>query len=140
MSSVLPKHNISSTRTTRELNDQLKTKCQLNNFGFICNDNVLKDYLCKDGIHFTGKGTNILAGNFVNFLNYFILNRNYNINRNMIWLRPTDSQLHGNQISDTLSEGPVGVFNKEFIQGEGMKYKEPLKLDKKINGYEPVHS
>ena len=58
----------------------------------------------------------------------------------MIWLRPTDSQLHGNQISDTLSEGPVGVFNKEFIQGEGMKYKEPLKLDKKINGYEPVHS
>ena len=62
MSSVLPKHNISST-TIREIKDQLKTKCQLNNFGFICNDNVLKDYLCEGGIHFTGKGTNILAGN-----------------------------------------------------------------------------
>ena len=65
-----------------------------------------------DGIQFTDKGTNILAGNFVNFLNYFFLNRNDNINRNTIWLRPTDSQLYGNQISDTLTEGSVGVVIK----------------------------
>ena len=82
--SVLPKRNISLTRIIRELNDQFKTNCQLNNFGFICNDNVTSNYLWKDGIHFTDKGTNILAGNFVNFLNYFVLNRNDNIDSNMI--------------------------------------------------------
>ena len=30
----------------------------------------------------------------------------------------------------------MGVSNKEFVKGEGIKYKEPIKLDKKINGYE----
>ena len=115
----------------------MKTKCQLNNFGFTCNDNVSKNYLWKDGIHFTDKGTNILVGKFVNVFNYFVLNRNYNINNNLICLRLTDSQLYSNQISGTLSEGSVGVSNKEFIVGEGIKYKEPIKLDKKDNnGYE----
>ena len=76
-----------------------------------------------DGIQFTDKGTSILAGNFVNFLNYFFLNKNDNINSNTIWLRPTDSQLYGNQISDTLSEGSVGVSNKKFIAGEGIRNK-----------------
>ena len=111
----------------------MKTKCQLNNFGFTCNDNVSKNYLWKDGIHFTDKGTNILVGKFVNVFNYFVLNRNYNINNNLICLRLTDSQLYSNQISGTLSEGSVGVSNKEFIVGEGIKYKEPIKLDKKDN-------
>ena len=74
--------------------------------------------------------------NFENFLNCFVLNRTYNINNNTIWLTPTDSQLYDNQISDTLSEGSLGVSNKKFIEGEGIKYKYPIKLDKKINGYE----
>ena len=47
-----------------------------------------------------------------------------------------DSHLNGNQIFDTLSEGSVRFSNKEFIEGERIKYKEPIKLDKKINGYE----
>ena len=32
----------------------------------------------KNGIHYDDKGTNILAGNIINFLNYFVLNRNQN--------------------------------------------------------------
>ena len=52
MSSVLPQCSISLTGVIRELNDQLRTKSQLNNFGFICNGNVLRDYLWKDGIPF----------------------------------------------------------------------------------------
>ena len=54
----------------------------------------------------------------------------------MIWLRPMDSQLCGNQISDTLSEVSVRVSNKEFIEGDRIKYKEPIKLDEKMNGYD----
>ena len=47
VSSGLPKRNISLTRVIRELNDQLKIICQLDNFGFICNANVSRDYLWK---------------------------------------------------------------------------------------------
>ena len=47
-----------------------------------------------------------------------------------------DSSLNVNQIFDTLPKGSVGVSSKEFIEDEGIKYKEPIKLDKKINGYE----
>ena len=47
VSSVLLKRNISLTRVIRELNDQLKIICQLDNFGFICNANVSRDYLWK---------------------------------------------------------------------------------------------
>ena len=64
VSSVLAKYSTSLTRIIRELNDQLKTKCQLNNSGFICNDNVTRDYWWKYGIHFTDTDTNILAGIF----------------------------------------------------------------------------
>ena len=67
---------------------------------------------------------NILSSNFLNFFNHFALNRNYNINNNTILLRLTDYQLYGNQISNTLSEGSAGVSNKEFIEGEGIKYKK----------------
>ena len=72
----------------------------------------------------------------MNFLNYVVLNRNDNINNNTIWLRPTDSQLCGNQISDTLSEGSMAVSSNQFKEGEEIEYIEPIKLDKKINGYE----
>ena len=47
-----------------------------------------------------------------------------------------DPQLCGNQISDTLSEVSVRVSNKEFIEGDRIKYKEPIKLDEKMNGSE----
>ena len=47
VSSVLPKCNVSLTR----IREMLKTNCQLNNFGFICNDNVMRDYLWKDGVY-----------------------------------------------------------------------------------------
>ena len=54
----------------------------------------------------------------------------------MIWLRPMDSQLCGNQISDTSPEVSVRVFNKEVTEGDRIKYKEPIKLDEKMNGSE----
>ena len=65
MASILTKRSIKLTKIITEVNDKLKEKCQLNNFGFICNDNVSRNYLWKDGIHFDDKGTNILGGNFV---------------------------------------------------------------------------
>ena len=71
------------TRIIREVNDKLKEKCHLMNFGSTCNS-VLQNHLWKDGIHFDDKGTNILAGNFVDFLNYFALDRNHSVTNNRI--------------------------------------------------------
>ena len=45
----------------------------MNRFGFISNNNISKTHLWKDGIHLEDLGTNILAGNFVDFSNRFIL-------------------------------------------------------------------
>ena len=69
ISSMLPKKNIAFTR--RQVNDSLGEQCILNGFGFISNDNISRTYLWKDGIHLEHLGTNILAGNFVDFLTGF---------------------------------------------------------------------
>ena len=60
ISSILPKKNIA---------------LRMNGFGFISNDNISRTHLWKDGIHLEDLGTNILAGNFVDFLNRFILSK-----------------------------------------------------------------
>ena len=60
ISSILPKKNIA---------------LRMNGFGFISNDNISRTHLWKDGVHLENLGTNILAGNFVNFLNRFILSK-----------------------------------------------------------------
>ena len=71
--SILPKKNIALTRLIWQVNDSLREQCVFNGFGFISNDNISRTHLWKDGIHLEDLGTNILAGNFVDFLNRFIL-------------------------------------------------------------------
>ena len=72
ISSTLPKI-IGLTRLIWQVNDSLREQCVLNGFGFISNDNISRTHLWKDGIHLEDLGTNILAGNFVDFLSRFIL-------------------------------------------------------------------
>ena len=43
---------------------------------FICYDNIIRKHLCGDVVHLTTSGTNILAGNIVDFIKEFILNVN----------------------------------------------------------------
>ena len=57
------------------MKDSLGEQCILNGFGFTYNYNISRTHLWKDGIHLEDIGTNILAGNFVDFLNRFILSR-----------------------------------------------------------------
>ena len=109
-SSILPKRDITLTEKIREVNNIMRTKCQLNNFGFICNDNVSEEYLSRDGLHFTGKGTHILASNFVDYLNYFILDRNHNVINERIWLGVESSEQYGNHDSNKFITESIGVF------------------------------
>ena len=69
ISSILPKKNIALTRLIRLVNDSLREQFVLNRFGFISNDNISRTHLWKNGIHLKDLGTNIVAGNFVDFLN-----------------------------------------------------------------------
>ena len=53
--------------------DMVKSLCDEKGYHFISNDNISREHLYKDGVHLLDNGTDILAGNFVNFINYFIL-------------------------------------------------------------------
>ena len=75
ISSVLPKTNIPLTRLIGQVNDSLREQCVLNRFDFIFNDNISRTHFWKDGIYLEDLDTKILAGNFVNFLNRFVLSK-----------------------------------------------------------------
>ena len=79
ISSVLPKTNISLTRLIPQVNDSLREQCVLNRFDFIFNDNISRTHFWKDGIYLEDLGTNILAGNFVNFLNRFVFSKSIQV-------------------------------------------------------------
>ena len=72
MSSILPKKNIALTCLIQQVEDSLREQYILYGFGFISNNIISRTHSWKDGIHLEDLGTNILAGNFVDFLNRFI--------------------------------------------------------------------
>ena len=68
VSSVLLKNNIRVTKCVRQLNDILRNLCLVvNDFYFISNDNITRDFICQDGVHLNKDGTCILKGYFVDF-------------------------------------------------------------------------
>ena len=74
ISSILPKKNVALTHLILQVIDSLREQNVLNGFGFVSNDNISRAHLWEDGIHLE-LDTNILAGNFVDFLNRFILSK-----------------------------------------------------------------
>ena len=53
------------------MNDFLKELCTDNNFIYISNDFLTKDFLWNDGVHLLDEGTNMLVNNFIQYLNNF---------------------------------------------------------------------
>ena len=76
----------------------------MNGFGFISNDKISRTRLLKDRIHLEDLGTNILVGNFVDFLNRFILSKSSEYS----WLY-TDKHLKGlySNIGNLISYNPL---------------------------------
>ena len=81
ISEILPKRSIILTKIIRKVNDRLEELCKINNFHLISHRDISRDLLCHDGIHLTDSGTDILADDIVDFINYFILSSNVNCNR-----------------------------------------------------------
>ena len=77
-SSIFAKHSVKLSAFIRRINDELRDLCVLHNFSFLSNDNILRKHLCGDGVHLNFSGTNILAGNMVDFLKKFVLTVNRN--------------------------------------------------------------
>ena len=52
-----------------QLNDILRNLCLVvNDFYFISNDNITRDFICQDGVHLNKDGTCILTRYFVDFV------------------------------------------------------------------------
>ena len=64
-SSILLKRHFKLTKAIRQANDLLKDKCKQNNFHFVCNDNVTKEYLWRDDIHLNNESNRIFLGNLI---------------------------------------------------------------------------
>ena len=58
-----------SLRRVHEINDLLRDLCISENFVFINNDCIGKDYLWNDGIHLLNEGKDILVNNFIDSIN-----------------------------------------------------------------------
>ena len=68
ISSILPKSNIKLSKLIRQVNGRLFDLCREINIYFLSNDNISRNFICKDGVHLNQEGTHILASNFVNFV------------------------------------------------------------------------
>ena len=73
ISSIFVKYSIQLSAFIRKVNDELRELSLKKNFHCISNDNIIRKHICGDGVHLSEKGTNILGGNIVKFLNDNIL-------------------------------------------------------------------
>ena len=69
ISSLLCRSGMEEMNKVNEINNLLKQRCAIENFGFICNEAISENHLWKDGIHLIEEGTTILANNFIKALN-----------------------------------------------------------------------
>ena len=77
ISSIFVKDSIQLSAFIRKVNDELHEFSliiyQRTLIIYISNDNIIRKYICGDGVHLLEVGTNILGGNIVKFLNDYIL-------------------------------------------------------------------
>ena len=73
ISSIFVKSSIKLVKIISQENGAVMKKCEENGFHFVSNDNTLRKHLYKDGVNLTDEGTNIFAGNIVDYIRHFIL-------------------------------------------------------------------
>ena len=60
-----------------KVNEFLSTLRKDNGFHFVSHQNIIRKHISRDGIHLTPEGTNLFADNLVDFIEYFILDKNF---------------------------------------------------------------
>ena len=69
ISSVITRKQGYMDRRRREINTLLKDMCVELGYFFINNDNIDHQHLCRDGVHLTNEGSDILGLNYLHSLN-----------------------------------------------------------------------
>ena len=70
ISSIFPRADFHLQIKRAEVNLLLRALCEVNNFHFIDQSNiVLSDHILNDGVHLNKTGTNLFSGNIIDFLN-----------------------------------------------------------------------
>ena len=73
--SIFVKNNIKLRKMISQVNGAVTLTCKENGFHFVSIGDILRKHLCKDGVHLTDEGTNIFAGNIVDYIRHFILKK-----------------------------------------------------------------
>ena len=66
---VMPRRQQYTFNRCMDLNNILKNECLLHGFIFINNSNILPEHLYFDGIHLNNEGSDVLARNYLFYLN-----------------------------------------------------------------------
>ena len=70
--SLVSNRNYRKQALINELNARLKVMCENVGFVFITHDQIRREHLWKDGMHFQESGKILLANNYIYFLNNFL--------------------------------------------------------------------
>ena len=73
ISSIFVKNNIKLSKVIGKVNEFLSSLCKENGFHYVSHQNIVRKHLSRDGIHLSQEGTNLFAGNLVDYIEYFIL-------------------------------------------------------------------
>ena len=66
---MLKRNGFNINQVIYQANNISKRLCRLNDLFYICYDLVNENYLEKDGLHLTNKGSSLLLNDFINYLN-----------------------------------------------------------------------
>ena len=69
ISSILAKSNNDLNKVKKQINFSLRSLCEAYGFAFICNRNIYRNRLWRDGIHLKNEGTSLLSKNVLEHLN-----------------------------------------------------------------------
>ena len=67
ISSILCRNKSDMNEVITNVNKRIEEICKENGFSFICNDNIRKKCLCKDGLHLRNEGISILCSSFLEY-------------------------------------------------------------------------
>ena len=88
ISSIFARTNYDLNKIIKQLIFFSRSLCKAYDFAFICNENIDRFRLWRDGIHLTNEGTSLLSRSFLEHLNsFFHQNMDFNENSvNKTWL------------------------------------------------------
>ena len=69
ISSILAKSNNDLNKVIKQINFSWRSLCEAYGFAFICNGNIDRNRLWRDGIHLKNEGTSLLSKNVLEYLN-----------------------------------------------------------------------